>query len=62
MFEAKPDRVREVERQAHELLRDKALGGEWFDCTAEEAIEAVKAAIVQPWQAPPPKTTQFTSA
>lgn len=34
-----------VERYAHWLLREKQISGEWFDVTAEEAADAVSAAI-----------------
>jgi len=36
---------KEIEKSAHALLEDKALGGEWFNCTLKEAEEAVLAAI-----------------
>jgi len=38
-----------AERYAHYLLRDKHYRGEWFSCTHDEAIAAVKAALDKPW-------------
>ena len=38
-----------AERYAHYLLRDKHYRGEWFACSHDEAIEAVKAALDKPW-------------
>lgn len=35
------DRAYEVEEFAHIALGKKAMGGEWFKCTEQEAIEAV---------------------
>ena len=34
-----------VERRAHRLLADRRLAGEWFDVSAEQAIEAVSRAL-----------------
>lgn len=34
-----------VERQAHRLLADRRLSGEWFDVSAGQAIEAVSRAL-----------------
>lgn len=34
-----------VEQKAHEILLDKAIGREWFDCSILEAEEAVFRAI-----------------
>lgn len=34
----------QVEYRAHYLLREKRVRGEWFSCSVDEAIEAVKVA------------------
>lgn len=36
--------ARDVEKRAHRLLDPKRLGGEWFEVTAKQAIEAVEIA------------------
>lgn len=38
--------ARPIERRAHEKLLHKHHRGEWFKCTVDEAIDAVKSAIV----------------
>lgn len=34
----------QIEHRAHTILQENSVLGEWFDCTVEEAIEAVKQA------------------
>jgi hypothetical protein len=43
--EVAPDKVRFVEMQAHKALSGKRLAGEWFDCSPDEAEQAIKAII-----------------
>lgn len=41
----KADAIYAIEAEAHAALRQFALNNEWFACSAEMAIEAVKASI-----------------
>jgi hypothetical protein len=34
-----------VERRAHEILSDYRLEGEWFSCSAQDAVNAIAAAV-----------------
>lgn len=34
----------DIERRAHETMRNVRLDGEWFDCSPDEAISAVRSA------------------
>jgi hypothetical protein len=43
-YEALTEDPREVEQEAHELLSSKHEGKEWFKCSSEEAITAIKEA------------------
>jgi predicted GIY-YIG superfamily endonuclease len=33
--------ARAIERAAHQSLKDKRIRGEWFDCSIDEAIDAI---------------------
>ena len=35
------DNPYKVEKIAHLMLRDKAVGGEWFNCSVDEALETI---------------------
>jgi hypothetical protein len=39
--------IRRAEREAHEALKDSALGGEYFDVTHERALEVTKASLLR---------------
>jgi Arc/MetJ-type ribon-helix-helix transcriptional regulator len=39
------EQVREIEKLAHFILRDRRVKGEWFDINADEALAAVQSAI-----------------
>lgn len=39
-----PSQVRTVEKLAKKMLYDRRINGEWFNCTAEQAIEVVRQA------------------
>lgn len=41
------NKAREIEALAHKLLRAHRIRGEWFNVSAEKAVEAVKAAIFE---------------
>jgi hypothetical protein len=43
----KPAEARAIELAAHKTLKDKRLRGEWFNCTLDEAIQAIGRAIDQ---------------
>lgn len=44
-YDCQVEEPREVERKAHELLRDQREGKEWFHCSTETAIAAIKRAV-----------------
>jgi hypothetical protein len=44
-YEVLVENPRDVEQTAHRRLRDHPEGKEWFRCSAEEAIAAIKAAV-----------------
>ena len=43
--ESRQNDAQQVERAAHYLLREKHLGGEWFDVSPENAVSTVRRAI-----------------
>lgn len=45
-FECDPDKLTSVEWRAHLILAPHRAIGEWFNCTAEEAIDAVRQALL----------------
>ena len=45
--------VKHVERQAHSILEEKRLRGEWFDVSPGEALDAILAARDAVWTCPP---------
>lgn len=49
VFQIEVDNHVAVERAAHVRLGDKRVAGEWFDVVAEEAIEAIRYAIQNPY-------------